>query len=377
MPENVDALKRVASLLAIVLVVACGSSSTASHRSPGASAFGSASPSPDSSPAASPAATPSPPTPITGGYEVLATQGSADTYNVSIIGVDGKVVASAQPSSPTPVTCGDSAAALLPVPVTTSKTRAYFLDQQGNVNFLTPNGETGQIYRLPTGGGTRSLFAISPDESLMSVVQIEFTASGATTRLYLDQLQFGGLSKLIFSQTGAYTLWPLGWQGNNNLVLAKVPACTQGGGPLCCGPLELHVVDPASAIRRATVGGPACVIAGPPSPAGAVCEDTKSFSKASVLDWTGATLRSIAIQGPTPAFIALDGGSVAFASNTSTTFEGIKQTLDLIACAWIDSNHVISGGDTQSQARIGDVRSGALVPVAAQGTCAGRIPGGF
>ena len=373
MPQNVDALKGVASLVAIVLLAACGSSSTASHRSPAASAPRSAGPSPSISPAASPSPAPQ----ITGGYEVLVTQGSADTYSVSIIGVDGRVVASAQPSSPTLVTCGDASAAVLPLPVSTTGTRVYFLDAGGNVNFLTPNGETGVATHVPTGGLTRSMFSVSPDDQRIAVVQDTFTSSGATTVLFAEDLNGGTNHVKLFTQTGAFSLWPIGWHGTNNLVLAKVASCSQGGGPFCCGPLELHVVDPATAVRRFTLGGSACVIAGPPSPVGVVCEDTKSFTKASVLDWTGATLRTIAIQGPTSAYLSPDGSSVAFATNTSTTFEGIKQTLDLVACNWIDGTHVIAGGDTQSQARIGDVTNGALAPVAAQGTCGGRLPGGF
>ncbi len=47
----------------------------------------------------------------------------------------------------------------------------------------------------------------------------------------------------------------------------------------------------------------------------------------------------------------------------------------MVACGWIDASHVIAGGDTQSQPRVGDVASGNISPVAAQGLCAGRIPG--
>ena len=374
--QNVGDLKSATLIVALILVAACGASSTATKQSPLASPSASASAAqPPSSPTASQQASPS--APAVGGYEALVTVGSADTYAVSLVGVDGKVVASAQPSSPTQVTCGDAAAAVLPPPVSTSNTRVYFLDQQGNVNFLTPNGETGQEYRLPTGGSTRSLFAVSPDDSLIAVVVITFTANGATTKLYMDQLLPGGSQKLLFTQTGAYTLWPIGWHGTDNLVLAKVPACTQGGGPLCCGPLELHVVDPSTAARRFTIGSSQCVIAGMPSPAGAVCENSPAFSQASVLDWTGHTVRSFAVQGPTSAYLSPDGRAVALVDSSSTTFEGAKQTLDLLACGWIDSTHVIAGGDTQQQPRVGDTTTGSLLPVAAQGICGGRIPGGL
>jgi hypothetical protein len=136
------------------------------------------------------------------------------------------------------------------------------------------------------------------------------------------------------------------------------------------------VVDPATAVRRFTIGGSQCVIVGAASPAGALCENS-AFSQVNVLNWTGGTVRSYAIQGPTPAYLSPDGTAVALVTNGATTFAGAKQTLDLLACSWIDSQHVIAGGDTQSQPRVGDVTTGNIAPVAAQGMCAGRIPGGL
>ncbi len=382
MVQNTLGFLRVLTyVVAILFVAACGSSSTASHPSPRAAASPTASAggSPTASPPASPKPSPSPqasPTPITGGYAVLATVGTTDTYTVSLVGIDGTVAASATPSTPVKVSCGDAAAASLPLPISTSDTRAYFLDAQGNIRFLTPNGETGIEAQVPTGGNTREMFAVRQDDSVMAVVLADFNSSGATTQLFIQDLQPGGTKRLIFSETGAYTLWPVGWRADGGLVVAKVPSCTQGGGPTCCGPQEYHVVDPASGARRATVGGPACIPVGAPTPAGTMCEDS-GFTKANILDWSGATKKSLTIQGPTPAYLSPDGSEVALVVDNQTTFAGVKQTLDLVACGWIDSTHVIAGGDAQSQPRVGDVTTGSIVPVAAQGACAGRIPGGL
>ena len=85
----IPAVKHPASLVAFALLVAgCG----------GQGSHASASPSPKatSSVAASPTSSSSSPAPLTGAFAVLATPTSADTYTVSIVGVDGKVVASAQ-----------------------------------------------------------------------------------------------------------------------------------------------------------------------------------------------------------------------------------------------------------------------------------------
>ena len=205
---------------------------------------------------------------------------SSASYTVSLVGIDGRVVASQVASTPGTVTCAGQAAGVVPPPVSTSNSRVYFMDALGVVRYLAPNGDAGQVITLPIGPARRSLFAVSPDDALMAVVVIDFVAGGANTSLYMYQLQPGGAQLLLFRQTGSYILWPTGWHGTTNLVLAKVPSCTQGGGPLCCGPQEFHVVDPKTAVRRFTVGGAACVISGPPSPAGAVCEDTTAYAQA-------------------------------------------------------------------------------------------------
>src|SRR5439155_18777315 len=108
---------------------------------------------------------------------------------VSLVDISGTVVASATPSSPLPVTCGDAAAALVPLPVSTSATRAYFLDAQGNIRFLTPNGETGIEAQVPTGGNTRTFFAVRQDDAVMAVVLADFTSTVATTTLSIRQMQ--------------------------------------------------------------------------------------------------------------------------------------------------------------------------------------------
>jgi len=364
-------MKRATALLTVGLLIAgCGGTGTSSATSPSAKANSSASPLPETSPAASPG-------PLTGAFAVLATATSADTYTVTMVSSDGKVVGSAQPSSPTAVTCGDAAAAIVPLPVSTSDDRAYFMDAQGVIRFLTVQGETGRATTVPTGGGRRSMFAVSPDDQRIAVVVSDFTSSGVTLKIYVEDLNGGSNHLDIYGTTDVYTLWPLGWHGPNNLVLAVVPACTQGGGPFCCGPRELHVVDPVTALRHFAIGGPKCVIAGTPSPAGAVCEESTTYAQASVLDWTATNLRSFQIPGPEWAYLSPDGRVVALVSGTNTTFQPAGKTLSMQTCGWIDSTHVIAGGDGSQQPRIGDTTTGKIAPVAAKGTCAGRLPGGL
>jgi hypothetical protein len=358
-------------LVAAALAGACSGPFTSATRSPAASS------SRQSSPSANPSGSPTP-VQVTSAFAVLVSPLSTTSYTVSLVGIDGRVVASQQASTPGAVNCANAAAAVVPPPVSTSDTRVYFMDAQGIVRFLAPNGDAGRATTVPIGAAQRSMFAVSPDDQRIAVIVDDFTSSGATTRLYLEDLNGGGNHVDVFSESGAYTLWPTGWHGTNNLVVAKVPACTQGGGPFSAGPQEFHVVDPRTALRRFTVGGPTCVIAGPPSAAGAVCEDTAAFAQANVVSWTGTTSRSLTIAGPTLAYLSPNGSQVALVGSVGTVIqESSRQFAGMQACGWIDDTHVFSGGDTQLQPRVGDVTNGNVVPIAAQGDCAGRIPGGL
>lgn len=367
-------------MVTAIAAVSCGGpapSKVASHGSPTPSA--SSSQSTSASPSSRPASSPSPPA-ITGAYGVLYGSQAASSYTVSIIGVDGKVVASAQASTPQLPSCANSAAAVVSPPVSTSNTRAYFEDAQGAVHFLGPNGDTGTATTVPAPTSTRrAMFAVSPDDSRIAVVVDDFNSSGASTRLYVEDLSGGGNHLDLFTQTGAFSLWPVGWHGTNNLVVAKTAACTQGGGPFCCGPLELHVVDPATATRRFTLGSSSsCVIAGTPSPAGVVCENVGTFNQGTWLNWTSGTVRTLALNGPALAYVSPGGQFVAFVDNIGTSFTiGAPAIAGMFACTWIDDSHVLSGGDVQHQPRVATVTTSAVVAVAAQGDCAGRLPGGF
>ena len=371
----IPAVKRAASVFVVGLLIASCAGKTASST---ASPLANPSRSPATSlPAASPAASPAA---LTGAFAVLVTPPSAPNYTVSIVDANGKVVGSAQASSPTAVTCADAAGAEVPLPISTSDDRAYYMDAQGVVRFLTVQGETGRATTVPTGASRRSTFAVSPDDQRIAVVVNDFTASGVTFKIYVEDLN-GGTNHLdIYGTTGVTGLWPLGWHGPNNLVLAVVKACSQGGGPFCCGPRELHVVDPATALRRFTIGDSQCLIAGSPSPGGVVCEDSATFTHASVVDWSATSLRTFQIPGPEAAYLSPDGRVVAlfnFTGTGVTTFEGAKATLNMQTCGWIDSTHVIAGDYGQPPARIGNIVSGAIVTIAAKGTCAGRLPGGL
>lgn len=367
---------RNAALLAVLgLGAACslgGSPAGATHSplpSPSASAGG-----PSSSPQPT---TSSAPKPVVGAFGVLVTTiTGGGPYTVALVGTNGKVVASAESTSPAAVSC-PGAGAPAPLPVSTTNSRVYFLDAQGAVRYLAPGGESGRATSVPAGTGSkRSMFAVSPDDQRIAVIVNDYNNAGASTRLYVEDLNGGGNHVDIYSESGMRTLWPIGWHGTNNLVVGVVPSCTQGGGPFCCGIQELHVVDPATASRRFTLGGvTTCPIVGPASPAGVICWDG---NQSKVLNWTAGVVRTYPQTGPAIQLLSPDGGFVAIVDNTGTTIQNKGMAMaGLFACGWIDDLHVFAGGDSQHQPRVGSLNGGGQIAIAAQGDCAGRLPGGL
>jgi len=131
----------------LAAMVACGPSggNKAAVSSPTPVA---ASPTAHASPTAQPTTNPTP-QPVTGAFGVLYSSQSSSDYTVSIVAIDGKVVASASASTPPPASCANTAAAVVSPPLSMSNSRAYFMDGQGAVHFLGPGGDTGRATTLP------------------------------------------------------------------------------------------------------------------------------------------------------------------------------------------------------------------------------------
>src|ERR1700694_2894401 len=125
-------------VLALLLAGACSLPGTGSAKSPSPLASSSRTSPPLASPSQSPF-----PVALASAYGVLMSPLSSTNYTVSLVGIDGRVVASQLASSPGTIDCG-GAAALLPAPVSTSNTRVYFMDALGVVRYLAPNGDAGQ-----------------------------------------------------------------------------------------------------------------------------------------------------------------------------------------------------------------------------------------
>ena len=374
--------------LAVLALAACGTTTPAAARHSPTASQAAVSPSQGletpsagatASPTASPTAGPTvipPPVPASGTYGVLVTQPAGGIYSVSIVANTGRLMAHGEQSALPQPTCGGAAAAVVPYPVSTSNNAVYAEDSYGHITRISLDAGALTVTTVPAASASRrSMFAVSPDDKRIAVVVDDFTSTGANTSLYVENLDGTGRAD-IFSESGAYTIWPVGWHGQS-LVVAKAPACTQGGGPLCCGPQEFHVVNPASGVRLATIGGSGCTIAGPPSLAGVLCENTGiDFI---VYDWSNAlkVQEPSGLSSQSAAFLSPNGQHIAVSDGTTTRLAYENGTYQLVACGWIDDNHLLAGGNAQTQPRIATVPGGQITPVATQGDCAGRIPGGL
>jgi hypothetical protein len=97
-----------------------------------------------------------------------------------------------------------------------------------------------------------------------------------------------------------------------------------------------------------------------------------------VLSWTNTLSRPgyLPAEPLVPMYLAPDGNAIAVSDgpNSSTIEVRGYPKLPMNVCGWIDSSHVLSGSDAQSQALVADVTNSNIVSVLAQGVCAGRIP---
>jgi hypothetical protein len=364
----VNPVHRSAVILVTILMAACGGQGGTPQASPSSPA--SESPSPVTSPSTSP-------TPAAAAYIVVASPSTGATYTINLLDAQGNLAGAASAKGWNgALTCAGVASALLPPPMSISNSRVYYMDALGVVRFLAPHtgDAVGMATRVPVGAARRSFFSVSPDDKRIAVVVSDFGANKATIRLYVEDLNGAGHHVQIFSSSGPTSLWPIGWHAGN-LVLAKVPACIQGGAFGCCGPQELHVVNPANGVRLFTIGGPSCIVSGPSTPVGTPC--LTSTNVARVLDWAGVTLQTVQLPFQRFTYLSPDGQHLAYQTDGGTVISGQSAPLQMGVCRWIDNTHIFEAGDSSHMAHIGDITSGSVIPVMSGVPCVGRLPGGL
>lgn len=324
---------------------------------------------------AAPSAAPSQATPPPLGIMIKDFLDGAPNYTVSLIGVDGRVVASASPH-----TRSHPAGVLVQMPnVSASDTRLYFLDGDSPVKSLNRDGTTGTATTIPLDGNSTAVFSVSPDDSRIAVAVITFPYP-ARTRIYVEDLSGGGHHVDIFSSSTVLE-WPAGWHDGHVVIAVGLNAQPQNAGEwFNYGYRGYHVADATTGARLATVCDGFDASA-PPEPAGTVCVNYPTYL---VSDWSGVS-RSI------PEDAGCGGGALSPDGSLIADCQGNPRTVSLLArdgsmkptsiqatpVGWIDSHHLVVRVDSNSSLSVVNVPSLAITPIATQGFFAGSIPGGL
>ncbi|GAC1615623.1 MAG: hypothetical protein NVS9B1_25400 [Candidatus Dormibacteraceae bacterium] len=364
--------------LVLLLIAACGQPAPAASASPSPRATSAgASPSPAPSPAPSP-------NPVPAGLPagVLADTHDGRNYTITLVSPEGKILASVPALLRPANACGSQAlGAITPFPsLSTTNSRVYYLDGPDSVRFLGTDGSKGQVARVGGSATISAAFSVSPDDRRIAVSLTDYTSNPVTVKLFVENLDGTGYKEIFTdSSPSGRTIWPVGWYGGRLVLAAFSSTCTQGGGPGVGKPQTYHVVDPDTAARVATLGGPAGYMTDL-SAAGAVQVVDGAIR---LYTFNSTVARSFATTDPVfTAVAAPDSQRIAYCCDTQNRYvltEGAGSSTFAAPsgdAGWLDSTHLLLGGTGQTQASIRTV-GGQVTPVAAQGSFAGRLPGGL
>lgn len=367
---------RWAAWAAGTLLLSCGGASPteASHSAPLPSPIitaigGLSSPTPSASSPAAPGLLP-----VGIFVKDFLTEGGA-TYTVSLVSLDGRVVASAtgaKRSHPDGI--------LVQMPsISASNSRLYYLDGDSRVMYLRPDGTSGFATNIPLDSNSAAVFAVSPDDAWIAVAIITYPYP-AKTRIYVEDLAGGGHHIDLFSSTTTIE-WPVGWDKGHLVIGVGINTHPQNAFEgFVYADSGYHVADSSTGTRIATVCNGYEAI-GNPVPAGTGCVKYPTYL---ISDWTGAT-RSM----PTPSRGALspDGEFIAECGVTANTVDlvasdgtttSITTTGAPTSCpapiGWIDVDHLVVLIPDSSSAVV-DIRAQTTAQIQAQGFFAGSIPG--
>jgi hypothetical protein len=383
---------RVAALMAVLAVMACGLSQTPrSATSPG--------PSPNSN--TSPGLAPKYAVLVTG-QDTYSPTSDAPTYTLSIVTTNGQVVASATAANPNHVPLPWQP---LPI-VSASASRVYYLDGNSSVKYLKPDGAGGLASQLPNQADERAVFAVSSDDTKIAVSVFNLKSG---MRLLVASLGNSPAWHQIFAST-VMSEWPLGWRGNEIVLGLGYPV---GGQQLCaeCSwrPGGVHLVNAETGSLSVTVCEPdpnnsrsAQFPSAPPTPVGVLCETASNptpnglyttFAEA-IAHWDGS-------DGPTIPVPAIS--SCTLRGSLSPDGQMIASIRDLADCSngnavnlfdtsgharatsavtsdpwllWIDPVHLCYATGS-GQSSILDVAADQVVAISGPGLCMASIPGGL
>jgi len=198
----------------------------------------------------------------------------ASSHTVSVVGFNNagglnetaKVLASVTVAERTPIPfkCMNCFATD-PLYVSTSRSHIYVLDGDATVRMLAPDGSLTTVTSLPGTRSARAAFAVSPDDSQIAVGLIDFDS--LSSRLYVEQLRGGGRVD-VFTKSGGYFNWPIGWRGSQ-IVLATGPNTGTFRNPNEASGYAL--IDANAGAQPVALGTGDCVPVGTVNGAGTAC----------------------------------------------------------------------------------------------------------
>ena len=349
-----------------VLAIGCGGGAAQASPHPG---------SPTVTASATAAASPSSAPPVAAALPLgvvvkdFLTGDGGPTYSISLVDVDGRVVATAT---------GAKRSVFVQMPnISASNTHIYYLDGDSRVMALGLDGTTAAATTVPVVANSAAIFSVSPDDTRIAVA-LNTIPYPARTRIYVEDLQGGGHHVELFSSTSVLE-WPVGWHEGHIVIAvgrnAQPQNAYEGFERAEAG---YHVADAATGTRIAAV----CTGyqgSGPPVAAGSVCTN---FPAHEVSDWSGVTRPLQGDSGCGGGVLAPDGLLVADCQGNPRTVTLVAKDGTTISTAfratpygWIDATHVVVQSDTDSSLGILDTTSLRMTQVQARGFFGAAIPG--
>ena len=334
----------------------------------------------------------SPPEPaVSGVYAVIVKnflQGG-DGYTASLVATDGRTAASVVARRRSRFVQFSS--------LSTSGTTLYYLDGDGDVRYLRPDGSKGLATHFDLGPNQVIGFAVSPDDKRIAVAVLDYTAYPVSTRLFVEDVAGHANHIELFASKSALE-WPAGWHSGRLVIALGINAPPQNAWDGFAHGHGYHIADAQNGNRLLSLcdGGDSYI---PESPAGTVCVQ---YPKASVVSWDGAT-RAVPMDGTCAMYGPLsptgviatritttpDGGCTGSENVFRINPDGTQDPRPLARQAapegWVDKDHLVviadvppfSPADFQPAETIVNVTTGAAATIANPGFFGAALPGGL
>ena len=344
-----------------------------------------------------PAASPSTASPVTSAARgpslgaLLArpagTPAEEGSYYVSVIGDDGRVVASVKAREPSA-----GAGSFLPK-VSATPRGVYYLDGDAQVKLLRLDGTSTTVRLVPGSRSDRVIFAISPDDEWIAFSVISYGPTDPTCTVscgpswtwksYVERLTVPSdrveLAAALRELNFAFA-YPVGWRRGMVVLADGYPWIQNAGYVNPYAARERYaLVDPKADRVTQRIGRPAgeCTSTGPLVPAGTACLGSRSVS---YWTWDG-TLQTLVADGAVlydvtqymyPAALSPNGRFVAVALATSGRIvlppSPARLPDDVIGSpiGWLDDTHLVFA-DRGGAMKLFDTARRSVSPLALTG----------